>query len=472
MHFHFINNNSIPAEEQKDEKVANLVMDANGNQIQEALVASSQCHKVWYKVPLEQKLLILKELMQVLLPLWDKIVIAHCSEVGNPIASAFSYRNMNLFGHFNAWYETEMERLAKEYHHEWADFVQQDKVQGQVCFRPVGPVVVLCPTNAPLGSCFFQCMKAIMYGCPVIAKPSPYAATEFSILAEALSKVSLPPGLFQILQGGGNVGKQLVESPLTKAVCFTGSSSVGFQIAATCGLSLKRYHMELSGVNPFIVCSSAKLPEAAKSLVTTLTLLNGQYCMGTSTVYLHESIREEFVQLFVKEASLLKFGDPLDETTTMGPHNQHLGSVLLATAHSILKEYPKSKLIHPDIHGQRTGLKGPWIPPTLIDGLPNHVSCELFGAFATIHTFSTMDQVIDWANQPRCRLKSYVFSTNQEEIERLTSELNCNWFDINQVNPSDPGGPTWSDQGGCGTLRGVGAVDFFLSKLYRSTSSQ
>ncbi|RKO87037.1 Aldehyde/histidinol dehydrogenase, partial [Blyttiomyces helicus] len=166
--------------------------------------------------------------------------------------------------------------------------------------------------NAPIGSSLIQIAVALQSGCPVIVKPSPWAAHSFNVVVDALDAAWVPPGLVQVVHGGADVGRALVESKFTKAVCFTGSVPAGLLIAQTSARTLTPFILELGGSNPFIVLPDADLDLAVESLLQSLTYLNGQYCCGAGRVAVHESVHDAFIEKAVARFGRLRVGDALE----------------------------------------------------------------------------------------------------------------------------------------------------------------
>ncbi|OQR96275.1 aldehyde dehydrogenase [Achlya hypogyna] len=296
---------------------------------------------------------------------------------------------------------------------------------GAIKAVPIGPVVVLAPTNAPLGSSLIQILSAIFYGCPVIVKPSPFAPHSFNVFAEAILAASLPQGLIQIVHGGAAVARRLISSPFTKGVCFTGSTSVGLQIAELCAPRLTPFVLELGGVNPFIVLPGADVALAVEGLLRTFLCVNGQYCCGATSVLVHASLRNTFVDQFLGAARKITIGDPRDEKNAMGALNMCI-STTLHRAVAALLDAPGVTLLAPDTELPKNGF---YAVPSLIEGVPDDVQVELFGPMALLRTFQTTDEAIALANAAPARLKTYVFGS---DADRVAEGVDCGWFDVNQ----------------------------------------
>ncbi|KAJ3171348.1 hypothetical protein HDU87_008374 [Geranomyces variabilis] len=298
---------------------------------------------------------------------------------------------------------------------------------------PRGPAVVICPTNAPVGSSMVQLGYAIQSGCPVIVKPSPWSAHSFNVVIDAICAADVPAGLIQIVQGGAHVGKALVDSPLVKSVCFTGSVAAGLEVAATCSKRLAPYVLELGGANPFIVLRDADVEAAARVLISSLSLVNGQYCCGAGRVLVHADVRAAFLDAFTTQAAAIKLGHSLNEETETGP----LCVGLERPLKSRIEEIVKAGATLLESTPQPTGLAGTFMGPTLLLDPPTSLAPEIFGPVATLNTFTTIDQAIDLAQISESRLKGYVFGGKDGAAE-IMKGVDCAWWDHNCFQPDRP----------------------------------
>ncbi|KAJ3146860.1 hypothetical protein HDU86_008356 [Geranomyces michiganensis] len=310
---------------------------------------------------------------------------------------------------------------------------------------PRGPAVVICPTNAPIGSSMVQVGMAIQSGCPVIVKPSPWSAHSFNVVIEAILAADVPSGLIQVVQGGAHVGKLLVDSPNTQSVCFTGSVAAGLAVSASCSRRLIPYVLELGGANSFVVLRDADLDAAAKALISSLTLVNGQYCCGSSRVLVHADVRQAFLDAFKAQAAELKLGSSLDETTQVGPLNVGLQRPLKAQIEEYVINDKKIRLMVKagakllECTPKPEGLAGTFMGPTLLLDAPPSSAPELFGPCATLNTFTSIDEAIDLAQIAQSRLKGYVFGGIEEDAQRVVENVQCSWWDFNCFQPGKPG---------------------------------
>jgi len=184
--------------------------------------------------------------------------------------------------------------------------------------RPLGVVAAIKPWNYPLELSVWSVAAALLAGNTVVLKPSEYTPLVAQALAECMSSGDLPPGVFNLLTGGPDVGKHLVLSDVD-CVAFTGSMETGKAISqAVAGRPIK-LHLELGGKDPFIVCSDANLELAARGGVWGAFTNCGQVCVSAERFIVTEKIAAQFTDLFVEYSRTLRVGDPITNAVDVGP---------------------------------------------------------------------------------------------------------------------------------------------------------
>ncbi len=149
---------------------------------------------------------------------------------------------------------------------------------------PVGVVVAIVPWNMPQFLIAGKLAPALLAGCPIIIKPAPETPLDALLLAELVDELGLPPGLVSVLPGGREVGELLVGHPGVDKVAFTGSTTAGRQVAATCGASLTRVSLELGGKSAAIVLDDADPSMVAQGVRVAGLMNSGQACVAQTRV--------------------------------------------------------------------------------------------------------------------------------------------------------------------------------------------
>lgn len=180
---------------------------------------------------------------------------------------------------------------------------------------PVGVVAGITPFNAPFNLACHKLAPALAAGNTIVLKAPPQSPWVVSKLAELFADAGTPPGFVNVLYGN-TVGPALVRDPRVDFITFTGSSRVGAEIKAASGL--RRVALELGGNGTTIVCADADVEEAASLCARNSMRLAGQSCISVQNIYVHESLRERFVERMVSRVKQLRLGDPLDAKTDVG----------------------------------------------------------------------------------------------------------------------------------------------------------
>lgn len=323
---------------------------------------------------------------------------------------------------------------------------------------PLGPAAIVAPWNAPSGISCHKLASALAAGCPVILKPSEWAAFSSQIIAEAIATVDLPAGTFQMVHGDAACGKPLVTDNRIKAVSFTGGLRGGRAIGTACAQDIKPAQLELGGNNALVVLSDANLDAAAAGVVQALTTLNGQWCRALGRLLVHESCLGSLLKKIEQELQQVKIGSALETGSEMGPivHPGHLDHLQTAVgqfeamggqAHRF-GELPER-------------LEGWFMQPTFVTGLkPEDTLEEVFGPVAVVHTFQSDEEAIALANQTPYGLAAYVFGEQQHAIE-IARSVEAGGIKINAVtllnlHPMAPR-PAWGLSG----LGDEGTVETF-----------
>jgi len=296
---------------------------------------------------------------------------------------------------------------------------------------PLGVAAIIAPWNAPSGIACHKIASALAAGCPVIFKPSEWAAGSAQAIAQAIVDADLPHGTFQLLHGDGIVGSSLCADDRVAAVSFTGGAMGGAAVGGVCGANIKPAQLELGGNNALVVLESADLDAAADGIITGLTTLNGQWCRALGRLIVHSSVEASLLDKVKQRLARLKIGASTDATSQMGPlvHQGHWQHV-----QQRISEYAElgAELIHPTPIS--AGLNGWFMAPTLITGLSGEQCLEeIFGPVATVHSFGSPEQATQLANQTAFGLAAYVFG-EEKPAWQMARTLRAGVIKINGVS--------------------------------------
>jgi len=297
--------------------------------------------------------------------------------------------------------------------------------------EPYGVVVCIIPWNYPLLLMSWKVAPALAAGNTVIIKPS--EETPLATLALAAVFGELPPGVVNIVTGPGEeIGETLVNHPGTDLIALTGSVETGQRVGQLCAAQVKKFHAELGGNDPFIVCRDADLDVAARAACWAAYLNTGQVCTGGKRFYIFEDIADEFVDRVVKFTRSLKLGNGLEPDTDLGPMiNLHQ----LEDVHSRVQEAVRTgaKVL---CGGRRSSKfkKGFFYEPTVMTGVEQDmrlVRTETFGPILPIMRVKDIDEAIARANDSNYGLGANIYTNNMEWAMKAAERITAGTFWIN-----------------------------------------
>ncbi|OWP56676.1 MAG: hypothetical protein B2I17_04560 [Thermoplasmatales archaeon B_DKE] len=280
--------------------------------------------------------------------------------------------------------------------------------------EPVGPVLAITPFNAPIVQMAFKIAPAILTGCPVIVKPSPFTSSSTLEIGKILQESGIDDDMISILPGGIPVVDQVLESYAVRVVTFTGSSAVGKDISRKSASTLKRVVLELGGADPMLVAEDANVEVAASTAAAGRFSAAGQACNTTKRIFVHKFVAKEFSEHLLENVKKMRVGNPLDEKTAIGPviTENALNSLLSLVSHST--EIGGTLLTG----GRRMDGKGYYMYPTVLEDRKHFLldkDIEIFGPILPIYEFDDYSDAINNINSSKYGLQASVFT---EDIKR------------------------------------------------------
>lgn len=315
--------------------------------------------------------------------------------------------------------------------------VETNATKSYVRFDPLGPVLAVMPWNFPFWQVFRFAAPALMAGNVGLLKHASNVPQCALAIEDIFRRAGFPEGAFQTLLVGSEAVQRILEDARVVAVTLTGSEPAGRSVAGIAGKQIKKTVLELGGSDPFIVMPSAELAEAVTVAVKARTINNGQSCIAAKRFIVAADIYDEFERRFVAEMKALRVGDPLDESTDIGP---------LATE-QILKdvdEQVKTSLAAGSLiltGGKKLDRVGNYYEPTVLVNIPldSPASCEeIFGPVAMLFRVANIDAAIELANATTFGLGASAWTNERSEQERFASELEAGSVFINGMVASDP----------------------------------
>ena len=278
--------------------------------------------------------------------------------------------------------------------------LHQDHHTNYTIRSPIGPVGVITPWNTPFMLSTWKIAPALAAGCTVVHKPAELSPLTAMILAEISSEAGIPAGVWNTVNGFGEVaGRTLTEHPAIKAVALVGESATGSHIMRQGAPTLKRVHFELGGKNPVIVFDDADFERALDAVVFMIYSLNGQRCTSSSRLLIQSGIRDRFLEALTERVRNLTVGHSLDPATEVGPlvHSSHFEKVMG------YMDAAREDGATVAVGGERREDLGPgnYVSPTLFTHADNSMRVareEIFGPVLTAITFDTEAHYRELAN--------------------------------------------------------------------------
>ena len=329
------------------------------------------------------------------------------------------------------------------YYAEWAErfladeAVESNATRSYIRYQPIGPVLAVMPWNFPFWQVFRFAAPALMGGNVGLLKHASNVPQCALAIEDIFRRAGFPEGVFQALLIGSDKVGRLIDDERVRAVTLTGSEAAGSQVASQAGKRIKKSVLELGGSDPFIVMPSADLDEAAKTAIKARTINNGQSCIAAKRFIIAESIYDEFERRFVEGMEALRVGDPLEETTDIGP---------LATE-QVLKDLDEQVRKSAEAGarvltgGHRLERPGFYYAPTVITDIPKGSPAyeeELFGPVALLFRVRDAEEAIRLANDSTFGLGSSAWTNDEGERARFIEELEAGSVFINGMVASDP----------------------------------
>jgi aldehyde dehydrogenase (NAD+)/betaine-aldehyde dehydrogenase len=270
----------------------------------------------------------------------------------------------------------------------------------------------------------------------MVAKPSHYTPGSTLILARILAEAGLPDGAFNVVtsetDNGAVVGQHIAASELVDKVAFTGSTASGKAVMRAAANNVKKISLELGGKSPNIVFPDAQVDAAVAGAFFGIYLNSGQVCQAGSRLLVSNQVKDEFVEKLVNMGAMLKMGDPLDPTTTMGPV---INETQLAKIESYLDAgKQEAKLV---VGGKRANgdlSKGLFVEPTVFDQVSNQAKIareEIFGPVLSVLSFDDVDEVIRIANDTMYGLAAAVWTKNIDIAFKVAKGLRAGTVWVN-----------------------------------------
>ena len=346
-----------------------------------------------------------------------------------------------------------LDYYAEEGKRNYGEWITGPRSRSIVLRQPIGVAALITPWNYPVDLLAWKVAPCLAAGCTFVAKPpslAPLAATEF---VRAVSQAGLPAGAANVVHGpGGEVGAELVESPISRKIAFTGETATGRSIMAAAAAHIKRVSLELGGQSPFIVCADADIKAAAASAAQRAFSNMGQICISVNRIYVADEVAEAFTDELVARAEGFKIGSGLDPEVDLGPMfsraqrvktREHVADALEKGAELLSGgREPEGEAYE----------KGYFFLPTVLDRADHKMKVmreETFGPVAPLMKFKSLEEAISLANDSPYGLAAYIFTSDLKTALLAAEGLEAGGIGVNVNNVVDLQAPFggWKESG-------------------------
>ena len=418
----------------------------------------------WAATPIKKRVAAIRAFRDRIVAKHDALARTLTQEVGKPIRQAKNELN-GLLKRID-FFVAEAARVLRD---EKVHFDEKQKVEERISHEPLGVIANISAWNYPyfVGSNVF--VPALLAGNTVLYKPSEYATLTGRHIAETLHEAGVPADVFIVVIGSKAAGAALLRQPVD-GVFFTGSYATGAKIGTVAGRKMIKVQLELGGKDPVYVCEDVDVKAAAAGIADGAFYNTGQSCCSVERIYVHEKIHDAFVAAFVAEVKGYKTGDPMDETTYIGPITRR--PQLEVLRHQVADAKRKgAKLL---TGGDVIRRKGNWFEPTVFVDVDHRMALmreESFGPIIGIQKVRDDTEALRLMNDSEYGLTAGVYTPDQKRARRILSQVHAGsayWNCCDRVSPRLP----WSGVGHSGiglTLSTYGIQTFTRPKAWHLT---
>ena len=318
-----------------------------------------------------------------------------------------------------------------------ADPADVDARDAYVRYQPLGPVLAVMPWNFPLWQVIRFAAPGLMAGNVGLLKHSSNVPQTALFLEDLFRRAGFPEGAFQTLLIGSAKVERVLRDPRVKAATLTGSEPAGRSVASIAGDEIKPTVLELGGSDPFVVMPSADLEAAARTAAESRCLNNGQSCISAKRFIVDTGCAEEFERLFVERMRAKKVGDPMEESTDVGPLVSEQGRAEVEEL--VADAVGKGATVL--CGGERPDGPGWYYPPTVVSGVTPGMRMyheEVFAPVASLLRVRGVSEAVEVANATGFGLGSNAWTRDDDERERFVRELDAGQVFINGMTTSYP----------------------------------
>ena len=307
--------------------------------------------------------------------------------------------------------------------------------------QPVGTVAAFSPWNFPMSQPARKVAGAVAAGCSIILKPAEETPAGAMHIVRAFHDAGLPAGVLNLVCGvPSEISEHLIPHDAIRLVAFTGSTAVGRRLTGLASDNMTPVLMELGGHAPVIVCEDVDVRAAAVTSAVRKMRNAGQVCTSPTRFFVHDSIYEEYLDVFTERAAATVVGDGMEPGIEMGPlaNDRRLAALTDFVADA------RNKGAVVTTGGSRIGTSGYFFEPTVLADVPDDAKVmreEPFGPLAIVNRVGSLDEAIECANSAPFGLAAYGFTNRADYVDRMVERVETGNLSINTLEASVPETP-------------------------------
>jgi betaine-aldehyde dehydrogenase len=330
--------------------------------------------------------------------------------------------------------------------------------------------LIIMLTVDPFSRALWKSAPCLAAGNTMVYKPSEVTSMHAQVLADIYTAAGVPPGVFNVVYGAGDIGGHLTSHPGIAKVSFTGQVSTGKKVAGSAAGNMKSITMELGGKSALIVLPDADVDNAIDGAMMANFFSTGQVCTNGTRVFVPETMKATFEEKLLGKMEHVRLGDPMNEMTNFGPliSQPHYEKVVGYVNHGI--KVDKARLLYGGPEKPK-GLsedlaKGYWIRPTIFTDCTDSMKIvkeEIFGPVLSILSYTTVEEAVRRANKTNLGLAAGVFGTNMNLAHKVIAQLEAGitWINTWGESPAEMSVGGWK-QSGVGVENGRGGIDAWV----------
>ncbi len=433
------------------EEVIGEVPKCGKDELDQAVAAARRAFKTWKNTPIEERRAAIMAISGAIKENGEELYRLLTAEQGKPHEQAQG----EIFG--------AAAMSAAQSTLELQDVINEDSETRLMRTRrvPVGVVGGIVPWNFPVMMAIQKIVPAMLSGCTIVLKPSPFTPLTTLRIAELIAD-KVPAGVVNIITGEEALGPLITSHPDIDKITFTGSTATGKKIMEGASADLKRITLELGGNDASIVMPDADPKKVAEQLFWSSFSNAGQICVAAKRVYIHEDIYDELSQAIAEYAKNVKVGDGSQQGTAVGPIQNKKQYERVLELIQDAKDNGYKFLLGGDSDPSGTGY---FVPLTILDNPPEDariVAEEQFGPVMPLMKFSTEEEVIQRANDSDYGLAGAVWTADPEKGVEIAEQLETGTVWINEFLHLSPFAPFGGHkQSGFGAEYGVDGLKEF-----------